>query len=63
MTLKSSVSELTSYSRSGTAPNRARIQKLVHLYALRKAPNFEAALNAVPLLSSNQTTPSSQIGW
>ena len=53
MTFKSNLRELQSYSRSGPASNKPRIQKIIELYKSRKIPNFKTALNAVLLLASN----------
>ncbi len=53
MTIKRNLQELQSYSRSGPAPNKPRIQKIIELYKSRKIPNFKTALNAVLLLASN----------
>ena len=53
MTFKINLQGLQSYSRSGPAPNKPRIQKIIELYKSRKIPNFKKALNAVLRLASN----------
>ncbi len=53
MAFKRYVRELYSYSRSGPAPNKSKIQKIIEMYRSKKIPNFKTALNAVLLVASN----------